>query len=87
MTSVGAVLHNGRLVLPVVQLSSRHVLLEAVISLSAGFSYVCGIGFAGQVVGTCTGCVVDNTSLGVGFQLVFGFDKVFPERSASANLG
>ncbi len=62
MSSVGAVLHNRGLVVPIIEFGGRLVLLEAEVALSAGFSYVGGIGFTGLVVCSRARCKIDDAS-------------------------
>ena len=71
MTGVGGVLHNGRLVFSVVELSGGVVLFEAKVALPGSLSYVGSLVFALLYIGTGARCIVDYAGLIAGFELVF----------------
>ena len=77
MAGVGGVLHNGRLILSVVELGGGSMLFEAEVALPASFSYVSSLVFAGHVVGTGARSVVDDAGFVAGLKFVFGFDQIF----------
>ena len=76
MSGVGGVLHDSRLVVTVVELSCRHMLLEALFSLAAGFSYICRLRVAWLVVSARAWCKIYYTSFVIALLLVLRLDEI-----------
>ena len=49
------------------------MLFEAEIALSAGFSYIRSLVFAGLVVGACAGCEIDDAGFVIALKFVLRF--------------
>ena len=81
MSSVRGVLHDSRFVFSVVQFGGGAMLFESLPALSACFTDICGVGFTRLTVGTGARGEVDNTSLMITFDFVFGLDKRFAKRT------